>query len=381
MSITNDKISIAASKAAKLSPAATRFKFRITLEGVILLIVIMLVGFAAWHSGTNLLYLIFSILIALYLVHGFMMSVNLSSLQQEEIVPETVVAGQPFDVGVRLTNSKRLAPTSAITLFHTLDNNRKKLGSAYFATIPPQESRESYYSAVIHRRGLYRLTTGVISTRYPFGFEERMQLRQVNSDILVLPPTYSVAALAANLPFGFGDQDSTVRGTGTELYGLREYVPGEHARHVHWRTSARAQKVMVAEFTRDERRQVILFLNNTIMSELRDTKIEKSFENAIILTASVARHLINAGFEVGLVTSDTTLPVGQGSTHLLSLLRHLAVIELESLRPVHVAGESVLQITYHKYRETPETAGNVLKIDSTQWRPPVEENLQGEKRP
>ncbi len=357
--------------------AAITYRFKITLEGLMLLVVIILVGFAAWHSGTNLLYLIFSILIAFYLLHGALLWQNLRALKVEEIFPETVIVEQPFDVVINVANRKKYMATYAVSVTHeAVESRAVKMGSAYFSVVPGAGLHENFYTAVLKRRGYHTVKRSAMSTRYPFGFEERTIVHPLDSRILALPRTYAVGKLAANIPFGFGDQESAIRGTGTELYGLREYVPGEHARHVHWKTSARVQKLMLAEYSRDERRQVVLLLNNS-KSEQSAQTVADDFENAITLTASLARHFLTMGYEVGLITHDGEVPVEQGPTQLLSMLRHLAVLELVPHRALSSRHDRVLQVSFDD-EPTAKSAWHVL--DSRKWKPPTEKLQQGEKR-
>lgn len=49
--------------------------------------------------------------------------------------------------------------------------------------------------------------------------------------------------------WGVSDLDSgLVRGSGIDPRGIREYVPGDPVKHIHWRSSARSGKLMVKEF-------------------------------------------------------------------------------------------------------------------------------------
>src|SRR5690606_28202473 len=126
----------------------------------------------------------------------------------------------------------------------------------------------------------------------------------------------------ALMPAGLGDQESNVRGSGTDLYGLRQYVEGEPARNVHWRTSARAQKLMIAEYTREERRQTVLILDNAAPPEDHPHLFD-AFENAVTLAASMSKSLMDGGFEVGLITQERRIEPGQGNARLTEILRVL----------------------------------------------------------
>lgn len=368
---------------APAKPSAINYSFRITLEGFMLLIVMILVGFAAWHSGTNLLYLIFAILIAFYLMHGGLLWINLMRLSVKQQQPETVVVHQPFDVAVTLTNGKKRFASYSIAVSHcapAVAGGKKPpaMGTTWFACVGPGKSEESYYSAVVHKRGWHEISSATICTRYPFGFEERSQTHRLTNRVLALPATYNVATVLGTLPQAFGDQETNVRGSGTDLYGLREYVPGDHARHIHWRTSARAQKLMLSEYSIDQRQQVTLFLNNSVPAADRPA-LQAEFENAITLTASMARRLLEAGLEVGLVTAANTLPAGQGSTQLFQILRQLALLEMEEASPIKPGqDQQVIEISFQ--RALAFSAANWKQVDSRQWRPPAPEANLGQTK-
>src|SRR5262245_35778401 len=85
-------------------------RYRITAEGAALMCFIFLVGGAAWHSGTNLLYLIFAVLIAVFCSHGFMVWVALRRISVDRVVPRHVFTGKPAVIGVTLHNRRRFLP-------------------------------------------------------------------------------------------------------------------------------------------------------------------------------------------------------------------------------------------------------------------------------
>lgn len=345
-----------------------------------LLLVLILVGFAAWHSGTNLLYMIFAMLTSVYLMHGFMLSLNLNELTTTETVPEVAIAGQPFEVTIHLHNKKRRLRSMAIAVTHKGKDRRQTIGSTYFLRIPARETRDASYQTTAHTRGLLQIRSINISSRYPFSFEERTQVFGRNHEILILPQTWPVHSIATQIPAGFGDQESQIRGSGTDLYGLRDYIAGEPARHVHWRTSARAQKLMIAEYTREERRQTTLVLDNGT-TDPTDPNITDAFENAITLTASLARHLIEAGYEVALITQDIQILHGQTQKHLTDILSHLAILQFASPGDL-IAPANAVWITYVQQSEH-DNLKRAVTIDSTAWRPPTAPAghlVPGEKR-
>ncbi len=67
------------------------------------------------------------------------------------------------------------------------------------------------------------------------------------------------------------------------FHTLREYVPGDDRRHVHWKTSARLGKLMVRQFVDTRRSHLALILSTNAADYLNDDE----FELAISLAASL----------------------------------------------------------------------------------------------
>src|SRR3972149_6151270 len=65
---------------------------------------------------------------------------------------------------------------------------------------------------------------------------------------VVVRPRYQVVN---DLPVGVSDNGGAEvpqHRRGYELFGIREYLPGDPARHIHWRSSARHRRLLVKEF-------------------------------------------------------------------------------------------------------------------------------------
>jgi uncharacterized protein (DUF58 family) len=104
------------------------------------------------------------------------------------------------------------------------------------------------------------------------------------------------------------------------FHTLREYVPGDDRRHVHWRTSARIGKMMVRQFI-DNRRShlgIVIDTNPTSYSDAEE------FELAVSMAASLGLRVITEGQEVSCVAGS----VGVASHTGQALLDGLARVEL-----------------------------------------------------
>ena len=116
--------------------------YRLTREGVFYSLVVIVVASAAAFSGNNLLYLVFSCLLAAILLAGFVSRLVLSGLQLDVRMPDHIFARQPVGLRVTLKNLKRLLPS-----FLNLDIDHPGSAALPPPSKPPQRARA-------HRPGL-----------------------------------------------------------------------------------------------------------------------------------------------------------------------------------------------------------------------------------
>ena len=93
-----------------------RVRYRITGGGILYFIALLLVGFASFLTSNNLLFLMFSAMLAILLVSGFLSRLMLSGLELELLLPEHVWARTPSPARVRLRNLKRITPSFSLEL-------------------------------------------------------------------------------------------------------------------------------------------------------------------------------------------------------------------------------------------------------------------------
>jgi len=88
-------------------------------------------------------------------------------------------------------------------------------------------------------------------------------------------------------------------GAGADLLGTREYRPGDPARHIHWRSSARRDTLVVKEFEEERNPGLVVVLDTSQeLGEGRDTTLEYSVK----LAATLARYATAVGRPFRLLT-------------------------------------------------------------------------------
>ena len=119
------------------------------------------------------------------------------------------------------------------------------------------------------RRGIYASGEVVVESRAPFGLFYGRRRMRVASETVVYPRTFDVAGLppsaVTDAERGDRSEASTLhRGHGGEFWGVREYRPGDPARLVAWKRSARglpSGKLAVIELAQETHPPFVLALN------------------------------------------------------------------------------------------------------------------------
>ncbi len=277
---------------------AYKMEYRITLEGWIYLGGIILVALAALNTGNNLLFLILASLIALVLMSGILSSITLSGIGMRLVLPEHIFASQPVRAMVELENEKLTLPSFSLRVEAAKTNQAQAAAMletpVYFPYLPKHDRVQQTIPVTFPRRGVYRQEAFRIVTRFPFGFLRKARQLNLKTEALVYPSVEPTADYLEILPGLQGALESVTKGRGQDLYALRDYLPTDSARHVHWKASARSGSLMVREFTREDDCRILLVLDPHLSAEESSSRkpgvsaTSERFERSVTICASLA---------------------------------------------------------------------------------------------
>src|SRR5262249_44016207 len=154
------------------------------------------------------------------------------------------------------------------------------------------------------KRGVYPVRGFMISTRFPFGFVERRRIINASGEIVVYPKPQPLDDFYHLLPITQGQMESSLKGSGSDLYAIRQYLRSDHPRYLDGKATAKTAKLMVREFTRDDDWRITIALDAQAPAvnepsshgeaaepaRLEESKFAEKFERAIILAASLVSH-------------------------------------------------------------------------------------------
>lgn len=232
--------------------------------------------------------------------------------------PSAVTTGEAAVAVLEVTNDSRL-PSPPVRVADRLGATEIELP---IRVLPAGGSTLARYSLPTMRRGRVSLGPLRIVRADPL---ELLRTRQDagGRDVLwVHPRTWPMSPPPAGV---IADFEGPVSETGTEgtfaFSSLREYVPGDDRRQIHWRSSARVGTLLVRRNVDGNEPRAKLVI---------DTRLgpwtAESFEDGIEVAASAARALALAGHPIDLrvLAERSDDPQLEGVT---SLADHLAVVE------------------------------------------------------
>jgi uncharacterized protein (DUF58 family) len=298
-----------------------------TRDGWWCLLVAVGLGVAAINTGNNLLYLLVSALLALVVVSGILSEQAMRGLVLTGVAPAEIYAGRPALFGARIVNRKRGLTSYSITLAllapdaRAIESGRRFV---YFRRIEPGVERVATWEETLPRRGRHRLAGVRVTTGFPFGLFVKASRPALTDEIVVFPAVRPMSAESLRRLGELGDAPARRRGRGDDLYDLRAYRSGDDPRFIHWRSSARAETLMVREHEADTSHDACVVLVG------RGRAGSDALESGLSEAASVAAALVRAGAGVALDGPGVHVPLGHGRPHLRRVLTALALYDPEA---------------------------------------------------
>jgi uncharacterized protein (DUF58 family) len=213
-------------------------------------------------------------------------------------LPQGISRGVPVPVRERLRHVGRAA-ASTVVLVDSLDGRDAE---AAIESLVPGEEVVVSLDLPSALRGVR--TVGPIRLRRtdPFGLVAVERSVGESEQLLINP---KVHALVGNRGIGrFAEIDLTRRRVAPDplagFQSMREYVPGDDTRTIHWPSTAKVGHLMVREFD-DARRPTYTIVLMTNAADYRDPA---DFEEAVDIAASMVVHVLEHDVDVVMRTTD-----------------------------------------------------------------------------
>ncbi|MFC2171055.1 DUF58 domain-containing protein [Acidobacteriota bacterium] len=300
-----------------------RLQFRFTSTGKKTLILALIVGAGALNTGVNLLYLVFALLLGAIIASGVLSGITLWDVNATLRLPGHVFAREPFFGTVRTRNLKKRFASYSLWV---LEASHGLLGKgAYFPKVMSGQNCTTEFRHAFPRRGLVKFDWLQLMTRFPFGLFEKIVKIKADQDVIVYPRIFQLEKDLSAALSGEGVKEKLRKGSGMDLFNIREYLPGDHPKHIHWKSSAHRSLLMVREFASEEEAKGIILFDNSFPA--RDASSALLFEAGVSLVASVADNLIRRGMQLDLAAWGQAEWNCSGEGGLKRILTLLALIK------------------------------------------------------
>jgi uncharacterized protein (DUF58 family) len=150
-------------------------------------------------------------------------------------------------------------------------------------------------------RGVHRVGPVTYEKTDPVGLVARRFETGGSLELLVAPRVTDLAVFAGGLTNDLdGATSQQLSMSDLAFHALREYVPGDDLRHVHWRSSAKAGELLVRQYHETRRGHVTVLVDNArgAYPRLRD------FELAVSVATSIALRAVRDDFDTYLRCGD-----------------------------------------------------------------------------
>src|SRR5579859_3428329 len=196
-------------------------------------------------------------------------------------------------------------------------------------------------------RGEFTLGPMTIISGDPFGLFQISRHIAATSKILIYPATVPIHDFIAptGLLSGGDAQRQRTHVVTTNASGVREYAPGDSFNRIHWKSSARKDRLLVKEFDLDPLADIWVMLDLSASAVFeRPYNVDgyredalfippASDEYAIVAAASLAQHFLIRERALGFVTYNphrTFLQPDHGNRQFTRILEALAVARSET---------------------------------------------------
>lgn len=255
----------------------TGWRHRITPGGKWLLGSVLLAGLGTTVSVLIPFYQLFCALAAVLAVVEVAGVLFRPRVDAAVSLPDRTSVGEPVIGTITLVNqSRRTAWDIAARLVDLPRGLTARTLETGLATLGPGETARQHIELSPQRRGLHALPDLQVESTFPFNVVRTPVCAQPLGSLLVVPAFHPLEAV--HLPVAQRYQPGGIAltsrvGESPEYIGNREYVPGEPARRLDFRSWARLGRPVVREFQEEYFGRVALILDTWIpvpdWSELR----------------------------------------------------------------------------------------------------------------
>jgi uncharacterized protein (DUF58 family) len=182
----------------------------------------------------------------------------------------------------------------------------RALFTSTFSMWAYQRVRRRYYVHAL-ARGAYRFGPMILRATDPFGILTRETSVEESAAVVVHPLVVPLErfGLPALAPFGERKAQRRLLEDPLRISGIRDYVPGDEPRRIHWKATARMGRLQSKRYEPSTSHTLAIFLDVRTLSQALMSYDPALVELHICAAASVANWAIEQGYAIGIFANGT----------------------------------------------------------------------------
>lgn len=218
--------------------------------GVILIAAFSVFLLVLYGGKTALVFLLFLILLALL---GFVLTWRAFQklCLERKVKPTRVSCGETAQIELIVENRSSM-PLVWVEIWDDFQPYMVPQGGAprFALSLKPHEKKTITYRALLNKRGEYALRPLIVSAGDPWDLWRREKEFPAPASLIVFPRVLPISEIRLPLKKPFEGKRSGIRAYEdyTAISGLRDYLPIDPLKRIHWKVSAHAGKMLVKEF-------------------------------------------------------------------------------------------------------------------------------------
>lgn len=254
---------------------------------------------------------------------SFVVKHRLAAVEIHRRMPQRARVGDEIRAGLAVHNKSG----STVPMF-ALDDSFEAFDpiSVGVERLAPGAHAEIELVRTAARRGHFEEGKVVLASGAPFGLALSRRVRTIRSPLTVVPRWVDLTSFPILEPSSSPSDvlhERARTGAGEEYLGVREYRPGDPMRAVHWRSTARAGKLIVREYQQEISSTVGLVLAGAD----HGTGAGSSFEALVSAAASIGIYSLQTGHPIHIARDHEGGIAYLGSTGKHDLLDWLAAAQ------------------------------------------------------
>lgn len=304
-----------------------------TRTGMVLILLALGIGTAAFNTAQNILYIALAMLLSSLLLSGLLSWMNFKGCRWRLQTVEPYRVGESGTVELTVVNGNRWLPVYSLSFDLAAVGQKLARRLTLNRGLSPGDTSRLFWEFTPSRRGRETVLLQRLSSKFPFGFLVKTIDYTQPREIIIWPARvpYSLQLERARFTRPLGNI-ARRPGGGTELRNLRHYRPGDPLRRIHWKATARQRRLIVRENLEDAEQSYALLM----AGHGRNWPRPLQFERFCAFAATLAEDLHVAGRLAGVGFGDEGIQPVHTLGDMHAVLDRIALLQPADLRPAPV---------------------------------------------